>query len=92
MEGFYLLPIINFWNMTIVFYLLGTVEFIMDSKHNFYFMEMNTRLQVEHPITEMITGIDLVEWQFKVWILFLLNIGLENIVPDGLLKEGVTFG
>lgn len=92
MEGFYLLPIINFWNMTIVFYLLGTVEFIMDSKHNFYFMEMNTRLQVEHPITEMITGIDLVEWQFKVWILFLLNIGLKNIVPDGLLKEGVTFG
>lgn len=65
----------------------GTVEFLLDADHNFYFLEMNTRLQVEHPVTELISGLDLVELQIKIARGEVLNIKQKDLKITGHALE-----
>ena len=69
----------------------GTVEFIVDKDRNFYFLEMNTRLQVEHPVTELITGVDLVEQMIRVAAGEPLTFGQQDLRIDGWAVEARVY-
>lgn len=69
------------------YYSVGTVEFLLDQDKNYYFMEMNTRIQVEHPVTEMVTGVDLVKLQIKIAEDEKLNLRQKDIKLNGWAIE-----
>lgn len=69
------------------YYSAGTIEFLVDKQRNFYFIEMNTRIQVEHPVTEMVTGVDIIKEQIKIAAGQRLTYAQEDIVLNGCAME-----